>query len=94
MFDFNKDSVLNVNTIKTTFNGKPLTLVDIYMYNGPVTMQYLPYGGIQSVFHYHLIINTKEGFIACDKVIYDGQELTSKEFILQNENLVNQVLPN
>lgn len=94
MFDFNKDSVKCIKDLETKFNGHELFLVDIYPYNGPVTMQYLPYGGIQSVFDHQIIINTKEGFIATRKVIYDGKEMTSEEFIEAFPHLVNTVLPN
>lgn len=82
------------NPIITTFRQKELVLLDPYLYDGPITMQYLPYGGIQSVFNYHLIINTVNGFIAVDNLIYDNNKMTSKEFIELFPNLVNEVLPN
>lgn len=85
--DLNKD-------IETTFKGKKLTLKNIYLYDGAVTMQYLPYGGIQSVYNYHIIINCINGFIASDEVIYDNIQMSAKEFILMFENIVNEVLPN
>ncbi|MDE6946988.1 MAG: hypothetical protein K2P14_07390 [Anaeroplasmataceae bacterium] len=77
----------------TTYQGKELVLKEVYRYFGPVTMQYLPYGGIQSVFNYQLIITTKSGFITTDFVIYDGQEMPVKEFIEKFPDLVNEVLP-
>ena len=82
------------NPIITTFRQKELVLLNPYLYDGPITMQYLPYGGIQSVFNYHLIINTVNGFIAVDNLIYDNKKMTSKEFIELFPNLVNEVLPN
>ena len=82
------------NPIITTFRQKELILLKPYLYDGPITMQYLPYGGIQSVFNYHLIINTVNGFIAVDNLIYDNNKMTSKEFIELFPNLVNEVLPN
>ncbi|MDE7263404.1 MAG: hypothetical protein K2N64_01905 [Anaeroplasmataceae bacterium] len=77
----------------TTYLGKELILKDVYRYYGPITMQYLPYGGIQSVYDYQIIITTKSGFIATRSVVYDHQELTSKEFIEMFPDLVNEVLP-
>lgn len=93
MQDFNQEIILNKD-LKTTYKGKELILINVYIYEGPITLQYIPYGGIQSVFNYHLIINTKNGFITADNLIYDNQLMTTKEFILKNEDLVNQVLPN
>ena len=90
--DFHNEIVLG-SDIETTFQGISLILKDVYLYHGPVTMQYLPYGGIQSVFDNHIIINTKSGFIATDDVIYGGKSYTSKEFIQMFPNLVNEVLP-
>lgn len=93
MTDFNQILDLTQD-IYTTYKGKQLILHNCYLYNGPVTMQYLPYGGIQSIFNFHLILNTKNGFIACDLLTYDNKLLTSKEFIINETNLVNTVLPN
>ncbi len=93
MFDFQDEIDWNHPQIETTYLGKPLILKDIYRYEGPITLQYLPYGGIQAVFHYHLIIHTKSGFIACDQVIYNGVLLSSEEFIRKYPHLVNHILP-
>ena len=93
MTDFSMALVLP-NDLLTYYQGKPLVLKDCYWYEGPITLQALPYGGIKSVFHYHLIIYTKNGFLACDCVEYDGITMSSKEFIERHPNLVNQVLPN
>ena len=51
-------------------------------------------GGIQSLFHGDLIIKVNNGFLKVTKVIFNKQELTSKEFInlIGEENLANQVL--
>ncbi|MBQ8207034.1 MAG: hypothetical protein IJZ77_06180 [Bacilli bacterium] len=93
MTDFNELIDLN-NDIITTYNGKTLIIKRPYLYYGPITMQYLPYGGIQSVYDYKIIINCKNGFVASDYIIYDGIAMSSKQFILNNNNLVNTVLPN
>ena len=93
MFDFSK-SVIENQDIVTSFNGKPLVLKNVFYYNGPVTMQYLPYGGIQSVFNNTIIINCVNGFIGCKEVVYDGINYSSKQFIENNTNLVNTILPN
>lgn len=92
-FDFNQPVVF-YNDILTVYKGKPLILKDVRKYEGPITLQYLPYGGIQSVFDYKIIIWTKSGFIYSVNVEYDGKEMSGKEFILENPNLVNTILPN
>lgn len=94
MTDFNLPIDIN-NNIKTTFNKKELILKNLYFYDGPITRQRLPYGGIQSIKNYSLIINCVNGFIASDNLIFDNREMTSKEFIkIMDENIVNQILPN
>lgn len=94
MTNFNVPIDIN-NDIVTTFNKKQLILKKLYFYDGPITRQYLPYGGIQSIINYSLIINCVNGFIASDNLIYNNEEMSSKEFInLVGENIVNQVLPN
>jgi hypothetical protein len=90
-FDFN-NNIHNGDTILTKYNGKDLVLIDLNEYNGPLTMQLLPYGGIQSVFNYNLIIHFKNGYFNPSKVIYNNEEMSVKEFIIKNDNLVNYVL--
>ena len=80
--------------VLTTFKQKELILVNVQMYEGPITMQYLPFGGIQSVYGNHLIITTLAGFIYVDEVIYDGEKMNTAQFIKLNKDLVNMVLPN
>lgn len=92
-FDFNEPVTLH-SDILTTYNKKLLILKNVTLYDGPVTLQYLPYGGIQSTFNYNLIINSKNGFITCEYVIYDGHKLSLFEFINKNKNLINTILPN
>ena len=93
MTNFNELLDLNKDII-TTYNGKTLILKSPYLYYGPITLQYLPYGGIQSVYNYKIIINSKNGFIASDFVIYNGKLMSSKQFIIENKDLVNIILPN
>lgn len=93
LFDFNSNAIIG-SDIHTTLNGSLLILKEVYYYDGPITMQYLPYGGIQAVINNQLIINCKDGFITCKYVIYNNKVLSLTEFISQNKNLVNMVLPN
>jgi len=93
MTDFNKIIYENEDII-TTYKGRKLILKNMKMYHGPITMQYLPNGGIQSVFDNKIIINTLNGFMFCDILIYDNKEMSSKEFIEMYDNIVNEVLPN
>lgn len=94
MDDFSEILDLNKKEILTMYNGKVLKLINPFLYSGPITLQSLPYGGIQSTFNGLLIIHTKNGFIATDLVEYNGILLTTKKFIEIEENLINQVLPN
>ena len=71
-----------------------MILKDMQTYDGPITMQFLPSGGIQSTYNYHLIINTLKGFMFCDILIYDDKKMSSKQFIEMFPNIVNEVLPN
>ena len=80
--------------ILTTFKQKELILINVQIYDGPITMQYLPYGGIQSIYGNHLIIKTLVGYIYVDEVIYDGVKMSTSQFIKLNNDLVNMVLPN
>ena len=91
-FDFNNE-IKEGKDILTKYDGKDLLLKNVYFYHGPVTMQYIPYGGIQCVYNYNLIITTKSGFIACDSVIFNGKEYKTKEFVEIFDDLVNVILP-
>jgi hypothetical protein len=55
-------------------------------------MQLLPYGGIQSVYNYNLIIHFKNGYFKPSSIVYEDKEISVKEFIENNENLVNVIL--
>lgn len=89
------NSIINEHDdVVTSYLGKPLILKDMQTYEGPITLQYLPYGGIQAVINYHLIINTLKGFMFCDILIYDNKEMSSKQFIERFPSIVNEVLPN
>ena len=94
MFDFKNDKFVIGQDIETMLFGKKLILKNVQLYDGPVTLQLLPYGGIQSVYDYNLIINTKQGFIYPLDIFYDDAHFTTKDFIIKYSNLVNLVLPN
>ena len=94
MFNWNLDTFNIGHDIITSLYGKKLILKNIHLYDGPITMQFLPFGGIQSVFNYNLIINTKQGFIVPDYIIYDYNEYKVSDFVKKYTNLVNLVLPN
>ena len=68
MTDFSQEIDLKKD-IETTYLGKTLILHNCFNYHGPITMQYIPYGGIQSVFHNNIIIHVKDGYISL--VLYD-----------------------
>ena len=89
--DFNFESK---EFYKVILNGEELIFTSFKQYVGPITLQFLPNGGIQSVFEYILIIKVNNGFLGVDELIYKGQKMSSKEFIelKKDINLVNQVL--
>lgn len=92
LFDFNEEVTIGQDII-TEYLGKMLILKRVRKYNGPITMQSLPYGGIQSTYHGYLIIYTKSGFIHPTYVVYDDQNYTETEFVELFPDLVNEVLP-
>ena len=92
--DFSKPIDYNQPILMTYFQKEPIIFTKFGPYHGPVTLQYLPYGGIQSVFHGHLIIHIVNGFMSVDELIYQGIIYQSDEFITRYPDLVNQVLPN
>ncbi len=83
-----------VKDVKTILFGKELILKDLYRYEGPITMQYLPNGGIQMIRFNQMIIKTNLGFLATNKVLYDGVEYSIEQFNNEIPDLVNLVLPN
>ena len=86
LFDFNSKVIIG-SDIHTTLNGCLLILKEVYYYDGPITMQYLPVGGIQSVFDNKIIVNTLNGFMFCDIVIYDrGVGYYEDIFIFKRKN--------
>lgn len=93
MVDFCKSLDLSNDRLETMYNGKKLVLFNPKFYEGPITLQALPYGGIQSVYDNKLIIYTKDGFIFTDLVEYNGILMSTEKFIEIEDNLVNQVLP-
>ena len=93
MVNFCEKLDLSSNRLETTYNGKKLVLLNPVKYEGPITLQALPYGGIQSIYNNLLIVFTKDGFISCDLVEYNGILMTTKKFIEIEDNLVNHVLP-
>ncbi len=95
VLDFNKDIDYTSQAIlKATFLDKPIYFVTYEPYFGPITMQYLPNGGIQSLFSGYLIIKVNNGFMKVSQLIFQNQNYTSFEFIAKYPDLVNQVLQN
>lgn len=92
--DFNRPIDYSRRLLSTTFQNKEIIFSDFAPYNGPVTLQALPYGGIQSLFDYLIIIYTVNGFMAVSQLIYNNKVMSSKEFIKLYPDLINQVLPN
>ena len=88
-FDFE-----NKNTRYCYFNDDRVEFLEFERYVGPVTLQYLPNGGIQSLFGGNLIVKVNNGFLKVTKIHFEKKDFTSKEFIsfIGEENLANQVL--
>ena len=59
---------------------------DNIQYYSPVSVKELKSYG------YNLIVNTKDGFISCNNVVYDNLLQSTKDFIMNHPDLVNSVL--
>lgn len=92
MFNYKINNI--TKDIKTTYNGKVLILKNVYIYNGPITLQFLPSGGIQTIYNDELVIRISDGYIACKEVIYDNKYYLIKDFYKLYNNLINTILPN
>ncbi len=77
----------------TVFDNKKLILKNLKPYNGIITLQYLPNGGIQMIRDNKMIINYNNSFIYTEEVNFDNQNYKIIEFTKLYPNLVNQVLP-
>ena len=74
------------------FNNKMIILKNIKPYQGIVTLQYLPKGGIQMIRENKMIINYNNSFIYTEEVNYDGQDYSIIDFNKLFPNLVNQII--
>lgn len=77
----------------TKFNNKELVLKNIKPYNGIITLQYLPNGGIQMIRDNKMIVNFNNAFYYTEEVNYDNKDYSIMEFNKMFKNLVNTVLP-
>lgn len=77
----------------TKFNNKKLVLKNIKPYNGIITLQYLPNGGIQMIRDNKMIVNFNNTFYYTEEVNYDNEDYSIIEFNKMFKNLVNTVLP-
>lgn len=84
----------NKEEIYTFFNGEQIIFIDYKKYDGPITMQFLPNGGIQSLFAYNIIIKTEDCFLSVTKLRYKNVVYSSKDFIDKYGDITNLVLPN
>ena len=78
--------------IVTTLDGKELILKGLHNYYGPLTMQLLPFGGIQGVNGGNLIIHVKNGYICPREIVYStGADSTwlwkCREFTCSEEGI-------
>lgn len=94
--DFSKDFDFTLKDIplKVYFNNEVIIFLEYEKYTGPITLQYLPNGGIQSLFHGYLIIKVNNGFLKVKKLIYKNVTFSSINFIKEvgEINLINQIL--
>lgn len=93
--DFAKDFEFDSkNNYLVYLNGEQIVLTKFKQYDGPITLQYLPNGGIQSLFDYNLIVKVNNGFLGVKELFYKGNIYTSKAFIemMGDDKLINQIL--
>ncbi len=93
--DFQKDIIyFPYRVLKAMYFDEPIYFLEYEPYVGPVTMQYLPDGGIQSLYAGFIIVKVHNGFMKVTKLYYQNQSFTSQEFNLKYPNLMNQVFQN
>ena len=91
--NFNEDIEFGGDLIYLTkFKEEEVEFLTFSKYNGPITMQYLPNGGIQSLIGNYVIVKVNNGFLKVEKLKFKDQILSSKEFIesVGEMNLINQ----
>ena len=93
LINFKLDFDFNDNSPRGAYlDDELLIFTKFSRYMGPITMQLLPNGGIQSTYNYHLIIKVNNGYLCVDELIVNDKTLSSKEFIeSRNEFLINKV---
>lgn len=94
--DFHKDFDFSSknNDYYCYFNNEKLIITEFKKYERPITLQYLPNGGIQSLFNFKIIVKVNNGFLEINKLTYKGKTYSSKEFIktIGEFNLLNHQL--
>ena len=68
------------------FKNTLLIFTKFHAYNGPITLQFLNNGGVQSLLNNEIIIKVNNGYLAIDELIVENKLISSKEFIKQYKN--------
>lgn len=76
------------------FRDEKIIFTKYKKYKGPITLQLLPYGGIQSLNRNKIIVALKNGYLEVSELIYKDEEMTSKDFInlVGRDELLNAIL--
>lgn len=76
------------------FNDEKIIFTKYKKYNGPITLQFLPYGGIQSLNKNKIIVALKNGYLEVSELIYKDEEMTSIVFInlVGRDEVLNAIL--
>lgn len=75
------------------FENNILIFIKFKKYKGPITLQYLSNGGIQSIYKNKLIIKVNNGYLEVSKLYLNNKSISSKKFInLYKEKLSNYCL--
>lgn len=75
------------------FKNQLLIFTKFYCYFGPITLQYLPSGAIQSLNNNELIIKVNNGFLAIKELMINNITISSKQFINEHKKeLLNAIL--
>ena len=70
-----------------------LIFTKFHAYNGPITLQLLNNGGVQSLLNNEIIVKVNNGYLAIDELIVENKLISSKEFIKQyKKELLNYEL--
>lgn len=75
------------------FKNTLLIITKFHAYNGPITLQLLNNGGVQSLLNNEIIIKVNNGFLAIKELMINNITISAKQFINEHkQELLNTIL--